>query len=55
MKSSRPPPQGSYFKTKKIFVGGVPPEMEKKPLEEYFSQFGEVSCEASFHAGRLRM
>ena len=42
MKPSRPPPQDSYFKTKKIFVGGVPPDTEKEPLEEYFSNFGDI-------------
>ena len=31
-------------RTKKIFVGGVPTDMGKEVLEEYFGQFGEVSA-----------
>lgn len=35
--------QAMKNRTKKIFVGGVPTEMEKEKLEEYFKQFGDVS------------
>ena len=31
------------FPSKKIFVGGVPPDMPKETLREYFEQFGEVN------------
>ncbi len=34
--------QAQKEKTKKIFVGGVPVDMEKPAIEEYFKQFGEV-------------
>ena len=31
------------LKTCKIFCGGVPTDMEKDKIDEYFKQFGEVS------------
>ena len=34
--------QAQKEKTKKIFVGGVPTDMEEAPIREYFQQFGEV-------------
>ena len=37
--------QAMKNRTKKIFVGGVPTEMTKEILEEYFQQFGEVRSE----------
>lgn len=36
--------QAMKNRTKKIFVGGVPTEMTKETLEEYFKQFGEASA-----------
>ena len=50
-KAKRPPkktsPFGSFandpqFKTSKIFVGGLPQDLSKAELEEYFSQFGTI-------------
>ena len=32
----------SHPRTKKIFVGGVPPTFDKEKLEDYFKVFGEV-------------
>ena len=30
------------FKTSKIFVGGLPPELTSQGLKDYFSKYGEV-------------
>ncbi len=34
--------QAKKNRTKKVFVGGVPTDMEKDTIDEYFAQFGEV-------------
>ncbi len=34
--------QAKKNRTKKVFVGGVPTDMEKNTIDEYFAQFGEV-------------
>jgi len=35
--------QMKNMKTCKIFCGGVPTDLEKEKIEEYFKAFGEVS------------
>ena len=35
--------QAMKNRTKKIFVGGVPTDMEEQTLKDYFIKFGEVS------------
>ena len=39
----RPYVQAIKNRTKKIFVGGVPTDMTKETLQEYFEKYGEVS------------
>ncbi|XP_064406533.1 heterogeneous nuclear ribonucleoprotein D-like-B [Halichondria panicea] len=34
--------QAKKNRTKKVFVGGVPTDMEKNTIDEYFAQFGEI-------------
>ena len=35
--------QAQKNRTKKIFVGGVPVDMQEQEIKDYFQQFGDVS------------
>jgi RNA recognition motif-containing protein len=35
--------QAMKNRTKKIFVGGVPTDMEQTTIEDYFKEYGEVN------------
>lgn len=35
-------PEAPYFKTKKMFVGGLPPDVTNDTFKSFFEQFGDV-------------
>ena len=43
MKKAEPVVNVKKTFSKKIFVGGVPPDMSEETIREYFEQFGEVN------------